>query len=576
MKISSYQMQWRGMKTMYHQQSQLSEIQEKISKGKNFLQPADDPYASTQSLQIRQYIGRVDQYNTNADFVKTQLDMTEQSLSAYQDVLTRLNDLTLQIANDTYNDKDLRIVQQEVKELLNSTLSLANTKDTFGRTIFSGYTQGVNTVSKSEQGEYQYNGDLGRRMAFIGASSTVPQNKHAQEIFFGLATSHVNVDSIQSLAQHTFSPNDIQNLTSLTLNGQTTYLYSDQISVSNPSKSAQSVYNAIMASPDLGLSPTIVSAEIDFGQYISGFPANLVGNELEINDVSIEGTINDVDDLANAINAQSSLTGVVAVRDNAQGLSLNAIDGRNIELDYKAVTTAFQFDQNLAGAAATLEVVGAVGVTSVNDFTFDYNSLGDTNVVVLNELSPTISIKNSSDIQVSSKYSLYGHADGAVSLYSHALGSFVLENVSATDPIEYSGFSIQLDSPPTLESQMSFNIDRESSHDIFNAMERFVEFLGDASAYNKKDEVRLMLETIDSGFSKANQVIAEVGASMNVIDSQVNINKEMVLQSMQVLSSIEDLDLTKAISDFSFQKIAIEAAQSSYVQMQGLSLFKYM
>ena len=79
-----------------------------------------------------------------------------------------------------------------------------------------------------------------------------------------------------------------------------------------------------------------------------------------------------------------------------------------------------------------------------------------------------------------------------------------------------------------------------------------------------------MLETMDNAFAKANHVIAEIGASTNVVDRQIEINKEMVLQSKQILSSVEDLDLTQAISDFTFQKIAIEAAQSSYMQMQGL------
>ena len=107
-------------------------------------------------------------------------------------------------------------------------------------------------------------------------------------------------------------------------------------------------------------------------------------------------------------------------------------------------------------------------------------------------------------------------------------------------------------------------------------MDQFINFLGEPGSSQKRDEVRLMLETVNSGFAKANQAIAEIGASVNLVDRQVEINKEMMLQSMQVLSSIEDLDLTKAISDFSFQKIAIEAAQSSYMQMQGMFLFKYM
>lgn len=576
MKISSYQMQWRGMTTLYEQQSQISELQEKISKGKNFLQPSDDPYAATRSMQIRQYIGRVDQYNSNADYIKNQLETTEQSLSSYQDVLTRLNDLTLQIANDTYNDKDLKIVQQEVKELLKSTVSLANTKDTFGRSIFSGFTQGVDPVSTNASGVYEYNGDLGRRFAPIGTSTVVPQNKLAQEIFFGLPSSHVNVNTPSQLATHTVTSADLAGLTSLDINGQSVNLYNDGVSTFSNTTSAQSLYQALVAAPDLALEPRVIPASVSLGNYVSGFPVTLTGTELEINGVPIEGTVNNINDFAMIINAQTPNTGVQAQVSQSGEITLRALDGRNIDLDYKALTSTLNFNTNITGAANQVLTFGEVEITSLNDFTYDYNSAGLTNATVTNNFTASLGVKNSSELTASSNYLLYGHADGTISLFSESLDQMVLDHVDPSDGIVYSGLEINLSAPPTAETVQKFEVDRETNHDIFNAMSRFIDFLGDSTSFEKKDEVRLMLETIDSAFSKANQVIAEIGASTNLVDRQVEINKEMVLQSTQVLSSIEDLDLTKAISDFTFQKIAIEAAQSSYMQMQGMFLFKYM
>jgi flagellar hook-associated protein 3 FlgL len=41
-------------------------------------------------------------------------------------------------------------------------------------------------------------------------------------------------------------------------------------------------------------------------------------------------------------------------------------------------------------------------------------------------------------------------------------------------------------------------------------------------------------------------------------------------------SSIEDLDFAKAISAFEQSKIALQAAQQTFTQVQGLTLFNYI
>ena len=84
----------------------------------------------------------------------------------------------LQISNDTYSEKDYKAVQKEIEQLLNSALSVANTKDAFGRTIFSGFSQSGAPVELNDTGQYEYKGDLGKRSAFIGDLSSIVQNKN--------------------------------------------------------------------------------------------------------------------------------------------------------------------------------------------------------------------------------------------------------------------------------------------------------------------------------------------------------------------------------------------------------------
>jgi flagellar hook-associated protein 3 FlgL len=69
---------------------------------------------------------------------------------------------------------------------------------------------------------------------------------------------------------------------------------------------------------------------------------------------------------------------------------------------------------------------------------------------------------------------------------------------------------------------------------------------------------------------------ATVGARRNVLDeqSEVNTGSQLILESYR--AEIEDLDYTEAISRLSQQMMALEAAQKTYIQVQGNSLFDYL
>ncbi len=69
---------------------------------------------------------------------------------------------------------------------------------------------------------------------------------------------------------------------------------------------------------------------------------------------------------------------------------------------------------------------------------------------------------------------------------------------------------------------------------------------------------------------------ATVGARRNIVDeqSEVNSGSQLILESYR--AEIEDLDYTEAISRLSQQMVALEAAQKTYIQVQGNSLFDYL
>ena len=82
-------------------------------------------------------------------------------------------------------------------------------------------------------------------------------------------------------------------------------------------------------------------------------------------------------------------------------------------------------------------------------------------------------------------------------------------------------------------------------------------------------EVESLSETVALG-------LARIGSNMNVVDSQRRVMEETSLQLKVVLSGIEDLDYTEAVTKMQKQMLSLEASQASFAQISRLSLFEYI
>jgi flagellar hook-associated protein 3 FlgL len=84
------------------------------------------------------------------------------------------------------------------------------------------------------------------------------------------------------------------------------------------------------------------------------------------------------------------------------------------------------------------------------------------------------------------------------------------------------------------------------------------------------------LTDIDSALHNVLDARARVGARLNALDGQKAINDSFTLTLQQALSQVDDLDYAEAASRLNRQLLALQAAQQSFVQVQNLSLFKYL
>ena len=98
--------------------------------------------------------------------------------------------------------------------------------------------------------------------------------------------------------------------------------------------------------------------------------------------------------------------------------------------------------------------------------------------------------------------------------------------------------------------------------------------LADGLATDTQDSNNL--NDIDAVIENIIGARSAIGARLNAVDSQRSVNEEVVFQTEKLLSDIEDLDFAEAITTLNLRQAGLEAAQQSYVRVQGLSLFNFI
>lgn len=195
MRISTAQMQDRGVTAMLDRQSELSKTQQQLATGKRILLPSDDVLGSTQILAFNQVINTHQQFLKNSDAAEYRLQQEEGSVTHTIDMLQRARELAVQGNNTTLSANDRSQIAVEVREILKELISVANTKDSNGEYIFAGFNVDTAPVVETEVPAgsglytYSYTGDLGQRSVQIGDSRFIATGDNGQDIFMNVPLS---------------------------------------------------------------------------------------------------------------------------------------------------------------------------------------------------------------------------------------------------------------------------------------------------------------------------------------------------------------------------------------------------
>jgi flagellar hook-associated protein 3 FlgL len=141
------------------------------------------------------------------------------------------------------------------------------------------------------------------------------------------------------------------------------------------------------------------------------------------------------------------------------------------------------------------------------------------------------------------------------------------------------GFQFSLEGEPAAGDTFSITPSTNKSiFDTYRDIANALESNSDDAAVRAQMHTILNqgLQELQTDLINVDRIRSGIGARLNALEGQSDINESAGLQLKTVKSAIEDLDYAEAISRFQQQLTGVEAAQKTYIQIQGLSLFDYI
>ena len=173
----------QGINGILRAQGDTFATQAQISSGKRLQTAADDPVAAARILKIDQEQSQTQQFIANADSLENRLSLEEAQLKGVTSLLARVREQTVYAANGVLSQSERETIGIEIKGRLDELVNLANTRDSNGEYIFSGFKGGEPAFVGNGQGQYTYQGDDGQRLVNIAASTTIASSDSGKDIF---------------------------------------------------------------------------------------------------------------------------------------------------------------------------------------------------------------------------------------------------------------------------------------------------------------------------------------------------------------------------------------------------------
>ncbi len=116
------------LKGMRSNLSNLTSSNQKLSTQRSFSKPSENITGAARALRVRKMLNDNERNISSADSLASRLDTADSNLRSISAVYQRMTDLVNRGINDTMSNQDRQILANEVNNLRDQTLSIANSK----------------------------------------------------------------------------------------------------------------------------------------------------------------------------------------------------------------------------------------------------------------------------------------------------------------------------------------------------------------------------------------------------------------------------------------------------------------
>ena len=179
-RISTQGIYLQSLRAILDQQTSLADTQLQVATGRRYQTAADDPVAAARELDLDRSLARLGQFGKNLGVANHRLSLEDDALGDVTSTMQRVRELALVINTDT-NDASGEAFAQELDQLLNHLVQVANSSDGEGGYLFAGFSSGAAPFLR-DGSPVTYRGDQGQRFIQIGPGRRVADGDSGGEV----------------------------------------------------------------------------------------------------------------------------------------------------------------------------------------------------------------------------------------------------------------------------------------------------------------------------------------------------------------------------------------------------------
>lgn len=182
MRISTNTIYQTGINKITALQAEQVKLQEQISTGRRISTPADDPVAAANALELSYAQGINAKFADTRKTAELKLNTLESSLTSISTLLVSAQSSLVAAGNGSYSDSERMNIGSELSGSLEMLIGLANTKDSSGNYLYSGYQTTTKPFTASPTGA-TYAGDSNQQLLQVDSQRQMAINVSGDSVF---------------------------------------------------------------------------------------------------------------------------------------------------------------------------------------------------------------------------------------------------------------------------------------------------------------------------------------------------------------------------------------------------------